>query len=178
MIRIDRDCGPARLVVEVESESETDRLGRALAAIVEPNQVIGLIGELGAGKTRLTRALALALGADPRAVSSPTFILIQEYEGRVPIYHFDAYRLQSIEQFESLGVDEYWTGGGVCVVEWADRVLSLLPESRWVIRIRANDLGHRAFDLDFGRRADLADRMAAELWAASGDDSKRARSSG
>ncbi|HEV3121288.1 MAG TPA: tRNA (adenosine(37)-N6)-threonylcarbamoyltransferase complex ATPase subunit type 1 TsaE, partial [Isosphaeraceae bacterium] len=87
------------LVIETDSEQETDALGRALAEIVEPGTVIGLFGPLGAGKTRLARALAEALGVDPRAISSPTFVLIHEYEGRLPVYHFDAYRLVDTAEF-------------------------------------------------------------------------------
>jgi tRNA threonylcarbamoyladenosine biosynthesis protein TsaE len=123
------------LTIELDSEAETDRLGRALAEVVGPGVVIGLIGPLGAGKTRLTRAVAEALGVDPRAIASPTFVLIHEYEGRLPVYHFDTYRLHRAEDFEALGVADYWQGAGVCMVEWADRVADLLPEGRWLIRI-------------------------------------------
>ena len=82
------------LTIDLASEDETTRLGRAIAELVEPGVVIGLVGPLGAGKTRLVRAIAEALGVDPAAISSPTFVLIHEYEGRLPIYHFDAYRLK------------------------------------------------------------------------------------
>src|SRR5258707_15744190 len=107
------------VTIEVASEAETEELGRALAAVVEPGMVIGLIGPLGAGKTRLSRALAEALGVDPEAIASPTFVLIHECEGRIPVYHFDTYRLRSPEEFEALGAADYWSAGGVCLVEWA-----------------------------------------------------------
>jgi tRNA threonylcarbamoyladenosine biosynthesis protein TsaE len=123
------------LIVEVGSEAETDRLGRALAEAVGPGLVIGLVGPLGAGKTRLARAVAEGLGVDPGAIASPTFVLIHEYDGRLPVYHFDTYRLSSPEDFEALGVADYWQAGGVCLVEWADRVLELLPEDHWLIGI-------------------------------------------
>jgi tRNA threonylcarbamoyladenosine biosynthesis protein TsaE len=139
------------LVVEVASETETERLGQALACLVEPNTVIGLVGPLGAGKTRLVRALAEALGADPRAIASPTFVLIHEYEARLPIYHFDAYRLKSLAEFEDLGVADYWAAGGVCLVEWAERVAGLLPQSAWSVRIAAPgpEPDRRTFELGF-----------------------------
>jgi tRNA threonylcarbamoyladenosine biosynthesis protein TsaE len=123
------------LIVEIVTEAETDRLGRALAEVVGPGVVIGLVGPLGAGKTRLTRAVAEALGVDPDAIASPTFVLIHEYEGRIPVYHFDAYRLDRPDDFEALGVADYWRNAGLCMVEWADRVMDLLPEDRWLIRI-------------------------------------------
>jgi tRNA threonylcarbamoyladenosine biosynthesis protein TsaE len=123
------------LIVGLDSEAETDRLGRAVAEAIGPGVVIGLVGPLGAGKTRLARAVAEGLGVDPGAIASPTFVLIHEYEGRLPVYHFDTYRLLHPADFEALGVADYWEAGGVCLVEWADRVLELLPEDRWLIRI-------------------------------------------
>jgi len=121
--------------IELESEAETERLGRAIAATARPGTVIGLIGNLGAGKTRLTRAIAESLGVDPGEISSPTFVLIHEYEGRMPVYHFDVYRLKSRAEFEDLGLSDYWNGGGLCLVEWADRVRGLLPDDAWTIAI-------------------------------------------
>src|SRR5437879_1728646 len=101
----------------------TEALGRRLAGVLFPGAVVALIGPLGAGKTHLVRAIAEGLGiANPNVVTSPTFVLIQEYDARLPIYHFDAYRLTSEAEFADLGVHEYFQGAGVCLVEWADRV--------------------------------------------------------
>ena len=127
---------PASGLVEIElaSEEETARLGRAIADLVEIGTVIGLVGPLGAGKTRLVRAIAESLGVEPDAISSPTFVLIQEYDGRLPVYHFDTYRLTSPAAFEDLGPADYWDVG-VSLVEWADRVVALLPEERWTITL-------------------------------------------
>lgn len=141
------------LVLDSDSEAATERIARALAEVVRPNLVLGLVGTLGAGKTRFTRALAEALGADPAAIASPTFVLIHEYEARLPIYHFDTYRLRSPEEFEALGASEYWQAGGVCLVEWADRVASLLPADAWWLCI--DHLGPDARRLTF--RAPPAD---------------------
>ena len=120
--------GPGTLTIAVDSEAETDALGRALAGVVRPGDVIGLVGTLGAGKTRLVRAVAEALGVDPGAIASPTFVLIHEYEARMPIYHFDAYRLGGPDDFDALGASDYWAEGeGVCLIEWADLVADRLP---------------------------------------------------
>src|SRR4249919_1973229 len=110
------------LTIDLESEEDTTRLGRAIAHLAGPGVVIGLVGPLGAGKTRLVRAIAESLGVDPAAISSPTFVLINEYAGRIPIYHADVYRLPDQAAFLDLCIADYWTGEGLVLVEWADRV--------------------------------------------------------
>jgi tRNA threonylcarbamoyladenosine biosynthesis protein TsaE len=108
--------------------------------------------------------VAEALGVDPAAISSPTFVLIHEYEGHLPIYHFDAYRLQSPQAFEDLGVAEYWGGDGVCLVEWADRVRGLLPEDCWMISLEPTGPMSRAVRIELPKSATLvADRLAEKL---------------
>lgn len=151
------------LIVDADSEAETDRLGRALAALAEPDVVIGLSGPLGAGKTRLARAFAEALGVDPGAIASPTFVLIHEYSGRWPIYHFDTYRLDGPDEFDALGAAEYWEAGGVCLVEWADRVADRLPAGAWLVRIEVLDADRRRVFVRFPTETTLADRLAERL---------------
>src|SRR5439155_6573608 len=113
---------------EAHSLAETEAFGRRLGQRLFAGAVVALVGPLGAGKTHLVRAVAEGLGiADARVVSSPTFVLIQEYAARLPIYHFDAYRLNTPAEFFDLGIDEYFEGNGVSLVEWADRVESCLP---------------------------------------------------
>jgi tRNA threonylcarbamoyladenosine biosynthesis protein TsaE len=122
-------CMTNLLTIDVPKLDATMAFGRCLALQLFPGAVIALVGPLGAGKTQLVRAVAEGLGiADSRAVSSPTFVLIQEYDARLPIYHFDAYRLRTVAEFFDLGVHEYFEGKGVCLVEWADRVVSCLPD--------------------------------------------------
>jgi tRNA threonylcarbamoyladenosine biosynthesis protein TsaE len=119
------------LTLTLQSEQETERLGRALADVLPPGTVVGLIGTLGAGKTRLVQAVATALGVPVGSVTSPTFVLVNEYrQGRVPVFHFDTYRLKDDDEFLELGPDEYFDGDGLSFVEWADRVDHLLPEDR------------------------------------------------
>jgi tRNA threonylcarbamoyladenosine biosynthesis protein TsaE len=125
----------AGLTIDVESEAQTEQVARALAEVVTPGTVMGLAGPLGAGKTRLVRSLAEALGVDPGAIASPTFVLIHEYEGRIPVVHCDVYRLGSPDEFDALGVEEYWDSSGICLVEWADRVIDRLPAASWFLRI-------------------------------------------
>lgn len=115
------------ITVLVTSTAETDRLGERLAAAIEPGIVVSLVGELGAGKTRLVRAVAAALGASPESVNSPTFVLIQRYEARVPLYHLDCYRLRDADEFAELGPEEFFNEAAICFVEWGDRVEDLLP---------------------------------------------------
>jgi len=118
----------AHFVFEAADLAATEAFGRRLAGVLFPGAVVALIGNLGAGKTHLVRAVAEGLGiADARAVSSPTFVLIQEYDTHPPLYHFDTYRLQSAADFAALGVHEYFAGEGVCFIEWADRVAAVLP---------------------------------------------------
>ncbi len=117
------------LPVTTTGAAQTEALGAALAAHVERGDVLALHGDLGAGKTHLVRGLCSALGIAPEGVSSPTFTLIHEYEGgALPVYHFDAYRLAHAGELAELGFDEYLEKGGVCVVEWPERVAPLLPE--------------------------------------------------
>lgn len=122
--------------IDLEGLSATEQFGRRLGELLFPGAVVGLVGPLGAGKTHLVRAVAEGLGlGDGGAVSSPTFVLIQEYQARLPIYHFDAYRLRSESEFFDLGAHEYFDGAGVCLVEWADRVAGCLPRERLTIHL-------------------------------------------
>jgi tRNA threonylcarbamoyladenosine biosynthesis protein TsaE len=152
------------VTVDVESEQETQRLGRALADLAEPGVVIGLVGPLGAGKTRLVRAIAERLEVDEAAIASPTFVLIHEYDGRIPVYHFDAYRLESVAAFEDLGVADYWSAGGLCLVEWADRVRELLPDDSWWITIDPVEVTRRRVTIRLpGSARGVIDSLVASL---------------
>lgn len=123
------------LTLTLENEQATERLGAALADVLQPSTVIGLIGTLGAGKTRLVQAVVRALGV-PGGVTSPTFVLVNEYrDGRMPVFHIDTYRLKDEDEFLNLGPEEYFESFGLTFVEWADRVEHLLPEDRLEIEL-------------------------------------------
>ena len=112
--------------IQSHSAAETEALGARLAERLGPGDVVALTGELGAGKTCFTQGLARGLGVAGRAVS-PTFVLINEYRGRLPVHHVDAYRTESLTELLDLGLDELFSGDGVTIVEWADKLLPLLP---------------------------------------------------
>ena len=147
------------LTLDLLDEAETDRLGTALAEVVGPGTVIGLVGPLGAGKTRLVRAIAQALGVEPGAIASPTFVLIHEYAGRLPIYHFDTYRLANSDEFDALGAAEYLEGDGPCLVEWADRVADRLPTGTWWFAIEPTGPESRRIACTFPIGSSVADRL-------------------
>ncbi len=117
--------------IELQNEDDTQRFGAALADVLPAGTVVALIGTLGAGKTRLVQAVAIALGVPRDTVTSPTFVLVNEYrQGRLPIFHFDTYRLKDEDEFLELGPQEYFDAGGLTFIEWADRVADLLPAER------------------------------------------------
>ncbi|MCI8477456.1 MAG: tRNA (adenosine(37)-N6)-threonylcarbamoyltransferase complex ATPase subunit type 1 TsaE [Oscillospiraceae bacterium] len=113
------------------SPADTERLGAALAAVLSPGTVVTFTGGLGAGKTAFVRGMAAGLGSAER-VTSPTFTLVNEYEGgRLPLFHFDLYRLGSPEELFEIGWDDYLSRGGVCAVEWSERLAGAL-ESEFI----------------------------------------------
>lgn len=125
--------------IKMQSELETRELGLELALIVEAGDVIALTGDLGAGKTTLTKAVAEGLGV-METVTSPTFNIVKEYRsGRLPLYHFDAYRLGSSDEFYDIGGEEYIYGDGVSVIEWADVVSDAIPNDALWIDIEYGD---------------------------------------
>jgi tRNA threonylcarbamoyladenosine biosynthesis protein TsaE len=113
------------------SHRHTDRLGQAIGHALRGGETIALYGPLGAGKTALVRGIAQGLGASPSAISSPTFVVIHEYDqGRLPLAHVDLYRIRSPRELESTGLTEYFSGQTVTAIEWADKGLAALPQDR------------------------------------------------
>lgn len=115
--------------VQSSSPDETIKIAKEFAKTVKPGDIICLEGNLGAGKTHFVRGFVQGLGLPGDTVSSPTFTIINEYEGDLPIYHFDCYRLEHVQEAIEIGAEEYLYGNGVCVIEWPDRITDLLPPS-------------------------------------------------
>jgi len=119
--------GSNRIILS-SSLQETELFGQSFARDLVANQVIALHGQLGAGKTSLAASIIETLTKSPRReISSPTFTYLQTYEGRLPLFHFDLYRIAGEEQFLQMGFDEYFQQGGVCLIEWPEKIASLLP---------------------------------------------------
>ncbi len=159
------------------SVEDTERLAEQLAECCEPGLVVALKGDLGAGKTTFVRAVARGLGVDPDDVSSPTFVLVHEYSGRLPVYHMDAYRLAGPEELVELGADEYFFGDGVCLVEWADRVEAALPEDRLEVQFEISGERQRRVRLaaSGARSARVLERLRRQLGPALADAARAGR---
>jgi tRNA threonylcarbamoyladenosine biosynthesis protein TsaE len=158
------------LRVRSDGEAVTRAIGAAVAGLLAPGDVVGLAGDLGAGKTRLVQGAAAALGVDDPVVS-PTFMLVREYDGDPPVHHVDAYRLAGPAELEDLGAEEVFAPEAVVFVEWADRVAAALPESWLEVVLRTLDDDTRTLDVvphgpGWARRATL---LAAALLPFAGD---------
>ena len=126
------------MVIETTSAQDTFELGQKLGATCKQGDVYTLVGDLGVGKTVFTKGFAKGLGID-EAISSPTFTIIQEYEGKhMPFYHFDVYRIGDVEEMDEIGFDDYVYGKGVCLIEWANLIEEILPTTYTEITIEKN----------------------------------------
>lgn len=122
-------------IIRLNNEADTRALGHRIAEAAEPGDVVALIGDLGTGKTALTKYIAEGLGIKGD-ISSPTFTIVKEYRsGRLPLYHFDVYRLGNGDELIDIGAEEMLDGDGLCVIEWADIVADVLPEDALAIRL-------------------------------------------
>ena len=129
--------------ITVRSENETITLAQNIESEKFPNMVICLNGDLGSGKTIFTKGFAQAMGIDE--ITSPTFTIIKEYNGELPLYHMDVYRLEDSK--ENLGIEEYFDMGGVTIIEWSNIIKDILPEERLEIKIKIVDENTRVFIL-------------------------------
>lgn len=141
----------------VHDVSETIKLGRIIGENCNSGDIICLIGELGTGKTHLVKGIAEGLGIND-IITSPTFTIVNEYKGRLPLYHFDVYRVNDPDEIEAIGFDEYIFGSGICVIEWANYIKSLIPKEHMKIEIKKmpdSDVNCRKIDIIYnGKRYD------------------------
>lgn len=152
-----------QLTVSSDSEERSREFGRMLGERLEAGDVLALRGELGAGKTLLAGGVAAGLGISPEIpVTSPTFTFINEYDGRLHLYHLDLYRLGDPDELETLPWREALFGGGVAVIEWPERMEPLLPEERWDISIAVTGDDSRSFTV---RAVGERNRARLDAWA-------------
>jgi tRNA threonylcarbamoyladenosine biosynthesis protein TsaE len=141
--------------VVTNSGAETVELGARLGRLLRPGDFVALVGELGAGKTQFAKGIASGLDVDPGTpVTSPTYTILNIYQGRIPLYHFDLYRLHGAEEIEELGFEEYFSGAGACVVEWAERLGEEMPAQLLTVSLEhAGADGRRVTFAALGTRA-------------------------
>jgi tRNA threonylcarbamoyladenosine biosynthesis protein TsaE len=137
-----------KVVIQTKSASETIRVGKNIGTRLLPGDVVALVGELGAGKTQFIKGLAAGAGmGNPAYISSPSFTLINEYPGKIPFYHVDLFRLEREKEAEELGLEDYFQGGGITAIEWADKIPSLLPEEMLFIHIAYTGKNTRSLEI-------------------------------
>ena len=139
--------------IKLSNLEETNEFGNWLGKFLQSGDILCLNGDLGAGKTTLTKSIGLGLDVNDY-ITSPTFTLINEYEGRISLYHFDVYRLENAHELDDLGFDDYFYGNGVSIIEWAEKIENTLPKERMVINIkRGNNDNERILEFKgFGIR--------------------------
>jgi tRNA threonylcarbamoyladenosine biosynthesis protein TsaE len=147
------------MILYTHSPEETIKLGTFIGSLLQKGDILALQGALAAGKTTISKGIALGLDIIEN-VTSPTFTLISEYSGRLPLYHMDVYRLDSTEDFINLGVDEMLYGEGVCIIEWSEKVMSELPEKTILIHIDAKQDGSRQITVEKWPYGDFPDEYS------------------
>ena len=140
------------MIIISNSAEQTFDAGKALAARLAPGDVIAFHGDLGAGKTVFVRGLAAGLGLDAR-VTSPTFTIVNEYDGKIPLFHFDMYRLSGSDELFEIGWEDYLSRGGICAVEWSEITEDAFPENTINIHIKKIDDNSREITIDIPEEA-------------------------
>lgn len=135
----------------LDKEENTRQIGEKLGKMLFPGSIICLVGDLGVGKTTMTQSLAKSLEVDDY-ITSPTFTIVNEYEGRMPLYHFDVYRIGCSEEMYDIGFDEYIDSEGVCIIEWANIIEDILPEDYLKIELNYKENGREMILTPFGEK--------------------------
>jgi tRNA threonylcarbamoyladenosine biosynthesis protein TsaE len=148
-------------VINLESAEETVAFGQAFAAYLKPGNVVCFFGELGTGKTTLIKGIVQALtDTDPKSICSPTFAYLNIYQGEKTVFHFDLYRLDDVEDFLSLGFEEYLLADGICCIEWSERIEPILPDHAIRIHLVYSGQDKRKISYEIPKRP-LSDNSCA-----------------
>ena len=142
------------LTFTTSSAEETISLGYKIGKLLKKGDIIAMQGTLAAGKTTITKGIAQALGIT-ETITSPTFCLISEYEGTMPLYHMDVYRLDGTEDFINLGTDDMLYGDGVSIIEWSEKIMEELPSSTIILKITPQDDGKRLIEIDNWKNGEI-----------------------
>ena len=148
------------LTIITKSPEETKNLGKEISKIIKPGDLLAFYGELGAGKTCFIQGISLGLEVKDY-VTSPSFTIINEYQGKIPIYHFDLFRFDNAEEILELGYEEYFYGEGLIVIEWAEKIEQFLPKEHLKIDIKFKDCYERT--ISFISQGDRFDKFLKEL---------------
>jgi len=147
-----------------ESAEETQNIGRIIGEGLNSGDVVALTGELGSGKTCITRGIARGLGVpEEYQITSPTFTLINEYPGRVTLYHVDIYRLSGSQDLKDMGYEEYFYGDGITVIEWAEKIKDILPEDEERLNIRLRYIDENKREIKISGRTDEIERISRKI---------------
>ena len=135
------------LTFTTKTPEETIELGRKIGRLLKKGDIIAMQGTLAAGKTTITKGIAESLGVLD-TITSPTFCLISEYEGKMPLYHMDVYRLEGTDDFENLGTDDMLYGDGVSIIEWSEKIMDALPKKTIILKLEPQDDGSRIISIE------------------------------
>ena len=142
------------ITFKTQTAEETINLGKKIGKLLKKGDVIAMQGTLAAGKTTITKGIAESLGIKEN-ITSPTFCLISEYEGNMPLYHMDVYRLDGAEDFAGLGTDEMIYGNGVCIIEWSEKIMSELPAKTIILKLEPQNDGSRIITIENWKNGEI-----------------------
>ncbi|MBS7260370.1 MAG: tRNA (adenosine(37)-N6)-threonylcarbamoyltransferase complex ATPase subunit type 1 TsaE [Treponema sp.] len=137
-----------------KTPEETIELGRKIGRLLKKGDIIAMQGTLAAGKTTITKGIAESLGVLD-TITSPTFCLISEYEGKMPLYHMDVYRLEGTDDFENLGTDDMLYGDGVSIIEWSEKIMDALPKKTIILKLEPQEDGSRIVTIENWKNGDI-----------------------